>query len=101
MLESHGISQRELARRLDMDEAQVSRILGGRTNVTLKTIAELGWALGLRFGLTPIPFDDRSETPAAADPDPPKWLARLRRRIADTRTASAPTPTDAFRAKSP
>jgi transcriptional regulator with XRE-family HTH domain len=90
LIQEQGISQRELARRLDLDEARLSRILSGRTNVTLKTIADLGWALGLRFSLAAIPLDDRSQTPAAADPKPPSWLARLRRQLARASVAEAP-----------
>jgi transcriptional regulator with XRE-family HTH domain len=40
------LSQRELARRMDRDEAYVSRALAGGVNLTLKTIAAFEEALG-------------------------------------------------------
>lgn len=92
MLESSEMSQRELAIRLEVSEARISQLLSGGENVTLETVADLGWALGVRFALVPIPFDDRSGTPASADPPPPRWLASLRRRIASRKEAQGPPP---------
>jgi transcriptional regulator with XRE-family HTH domain len=92
LLASNELSQKELARRLGVGEARVSRILNGRENATLKTIADLGWALGIRFALVPIPFDDRDATPAAEDPPPPKWLTAQRRRLAGRAKAKGPAP---------
>lgn len=98
LLEDHGISQRRLAERLGVGEARVSRILSGRENATLGTIAELGDALGVRFALVPIPYEDRAGTQAADDPPPPEWLDRRRRRVAGTERAGGvpprPTRTD-------
>lgn len=90
LLESHGITQREFARRLDRSEARVSRLLNGGENVTLKTIADVGYALGFRFALVPIPFGDRTDTPAAEDPDPPPWVEKQRCRLCSASRASAP-----------
>ena len=87
LLESHGITQRQLAERLGVGEARVSRILSGRENATLKTLAALGDALGVRFAVVAIPYADRSGTPAADDPPPPAWLASQRRRIAGSAEA--------------
>ena len=90
LLEDQGISQRELADRIGRSEARVSRLLKGGENVTLKTIADLGYALGIRFTLTPLPFADRADTPAATDPSPPEWLARQRRGVVEGSLAEAP-----------
>ncbi|HEX6780836.1 MAG TPA: helix-turn-helix transcriptional regulator [Solirubrobacterales bacterium] len=91
LLVSSDITRRELARRLGVSEARVTRILNGRENTTLKTVADLGWALGVRFAFVPIPYADREGTPAAADPTPPRWLASLRRRMAKSTSAAGPS----------
>jgi transcriptional regulator with XRE-family HTH domain len=71
-----SISQRELAARLGVSEARVSRIMSGRENLTLRTLADLGWALGVRFEAVAVALADRTGTPAAADPAAPAWLRR-------------------------
>ena len=43
-----GVSQREIARRIDKTEAYVSRALRGTQNLTLKTICTLALAAGHR-----------------------------------------------------
>lgn len=40
-----GRTQRDLAQSLDMDKATISRILSGRGNPTIRTLAELAWGL--------------------------------------------------------
>jgi transcriptional regulator with XRE-family HTH domain len=92
LLESLGLTQRELADRLGLSEARVSRILNARDNTTLKTLADLGWSLGVRFTLVPVPFADRADTPAANDPPPPKWLARQARLVARHKAVGPPSP---------
>jgi transcriptional regulator with XRE-family HTH domain len=93
LLDAGKITQRELAHRLGTDEGYISRVLnGGRPNLTLKTIADVGWALGYRFELAAIPLADRDATPAAADPPPPRWVAGERRRLATTTKAEGPSP---------
>ena len=72
-----GISQRELARRLSVSESRVSQILSGTHNLTLRTLASLGWALGVRFALEPEVLRDRLGTPAVGDPEAPTWLSSL------------------------
>ncbi|MEO0544062.1 MAG: helix-turn-helix transcriptional regulator [Pseudomonadota bacterium] len=44
-----GLSQEELAARIDADQAYVSRIEGGRMNVTLETADQI--AVALEVGL--------------------------------------------------
>lgn len=54
--EDRSICQAELARRIKMDKGSLSRLLNGRENMTLRTIAEISWALGLepRVCLDPV-----------------------------------------------
>lgn len=77
MLESLGLSQAELARRLGVTPGRVSQILSGHENIGMRTLGALGWALGVRFELQPVPMADRAGTPAVADPPAPAWLSRL------------------------
>lgn len=90
LLASQEITQRELAERLGRSEARVSRILKGGENTTLKTIADLGYALGIRFALVPVPLAERAGTPAADDPPAPDWVARQRRRLGESSAAETP-----------
>jgi len=91
LLQGLGISQAELAERLGVTRGRVSQILSGRQNLTLRTLAAIGWALGVSFDLNLRPMADRAGTPAAADPGLPGWVNRGadsdRRRVAASREA--------------
>lgn len=77
LAEELGVSQRELAARLGVSEGRVSQILSGGTNLTLRSLAGLAWALGMEFKLRPQPMRDRRGTPAEDDPPAPAWLSEL------------------------
>lgn len=51
ILERDGVSQRELARRLKISEGRISQILSAEANLTVKTLARIGRALGYRLQL--------------------------------------------------
>jgi transcriptional regulator with XRE-family HTH domain len=78
LLESLGLPQKELASRLGVTPGRISQILSGKENLTLRSLAALGWALGVRFELRPTAMSDRAGTPAEDDPPAPPWLDRLR-----------------------
>lgn len=42
------ISQSDVARLLDVDKAVVSRALNGKSNLTIRTISDLCWAIGVK-----------------------------------------------------
>ncbi len=93
-----GVTQRTLAGRTNKSEARISRIMTARENVTLATLAELGWALGLRFELVAMPLEDRSGTPAEHDAPAPEWLAAHAQLLADrARSLTAPASDTAAR----
>lgn len=77
LVEESGLSQRQLAARLGISEGRVSQILSGGTNLTLRSLAGLAWALGVEFTLCPQPMRDRRGTPAEGGPPPPAWLSEL------------------------
>ncbi|HKZ13101.1 MAG TPA: helix-turn-helix transcriptional regulator [Solirubrobacterales bacterium] len=91
LVEEQGISQRELATRVGRDQAQISRLLGGAgKNANLKTVARIGWALGIRLVIVGVPFESRDGTPAADDPPLPEWLDTQRERRAGESPATEP-----------
>jgi transcriptional regulator with XRE-family HTH domain len=90
LLLSSGLKQKELAARMGLGEPRVSRLLRGDANTTLRAIAGVGWALGYRFELVPIPLEDREGTPAHADPPPPAWVPRLRWHLSRSEGAERP-----------
>jgi transcriptional regulator with XRE-family HTH domain len=69
------VQKSELAGRIRKSRAWVSKLLNGRQNLTLDTLAEIGWALGVRWEATPVAVA-RDNTPAARDPTPPSWVQR-------------------------
>ena len=77
LLESLHLTQRELATRLGVTEGRVSQILGRAGNIRLRTLAAIGWALGVRFDLRPVAMADRRGTPATSDAPAPAWLLLL------------------------
>lgn len=48
---SDGKTQRFLSEKTGIDEGTISRIMKGEGNLTLRTIGELAWAVGLSFEL--------------------------------------------------
>ncbi len=51
-LKETGLTQRELARRLNVSDAYVSKLLSGKANMSLKTLIKLSTALGLQVEIT-------------------------------------------------
>lgn len=43
----HGLTQGQIAASMGVDKSILSRILNGKGNLTLKTIGEISWAVGL------------------------------------------------------
>ena len=90
LLKDQGVSQRELAARVDRNQAQISRLLRDSENASLKSLARLAYGLGIRLTIVGIPFEDRGETPAADDPPIPTWLETQRQRRVGEVPAKAP-----------
>lgn len=74
LLEHAGLPQRELGERVEKSQARISKLLASE-NMTLRTLADLGWGLGVRFELRPVAVS-RVGTPAEDDPPPPDWVER-------------------------
>ena len=48
-MEKQGVSRSELARRMDVSPAYITKILRGHTNLGLETLAKLAFALELKW----------------------------------------------------
>ena len=59
-MKQKGISQRELAKRLGVSDAYISKILKGNENISLKTLIKLALALGLNVEIKMQPIEQRS-----------------------------------------
>lgn len=67
-MQDQGISRAELAERLGVSRAYITKVLGGSTNMTLRTLVRLALALGLvpEVSLVPLEADEgASETEPA------------------------------------
>lgn len=73
LLEDLGVSKAELARRLGKSQAWVSKVLSGRQNLTLNSLARVGLALGVRWNPEMLAAP-REGTHAAQDRPLPAWV---------------------------
>lgn len=76
LLESSGLSRDELAARVGMTRDELDRILSASEDLSLRSLAAVGWALGIRFRLRPVAVE-RSGTPSEGDPPVPSWLSEV------------------------
>ncbi len=53
-MEQQGVSKSELARRIGKSKAYVTQVLGGKTNMTLRTLSDLAAAVGYDVELAAI-----------------------------------------------
>ncbi len=54
-LTNNKIQRQDLARKLGVSPSRVSQILAGTENLTLGSVADIGWALGVTFTLSVVP----------------------------------------------
>lgn len=72
-LEHLGLQAKDLAQRIRKSRPWVSKLLSGRQNTTLDTLAEVALALGARWNLDLVPAE-RVGTPAEADIPASAWI---------------------------
>lgn len=65
---SQGLSQKDIADRLEKDTGFVSRCLNGRQNMTMRTVHDLARAMDCRLDMTFVPL--KSLKPANNQPRP-------------------------------
>jgi transcriptional regulator with XRE-family HTH domain len=58
-MEDQGVSKAELAQRLGKSKARISQLLGGSSNMTIGTLADIAFALGLTLDKTFTEYSNR------------------------------------------
>lgn len=66
-MERLGITQAELARRLNKSRSTISRILDGDRNMTLRTLSNIAFELGIRPRVDLVPHQELSKSRPSAD----------------------------------
>lgn len=98
LMEEQKVSRAELARRLGRSRAYVTQMLRGTTNLTLRTLAEVAYALGAEVKLKAVPLEHEQRVAAWAEVSQPVWKVteiRSRRSLeegARTRPEAAAAP---------
>lgn len=64
LMNDKRVSKTQLARRLGRSKGYVTQLLDGRANMTLRTVADLMWALDSSLGISarPLGFESSMET---------------------------------------
>jgi len=66
LMREQKVTKAELARRLGRSRAYITQMLSGSTNLTVRTLAEVAYALGaeVRLGAVPLQAAQREQAPA-------------------------------------
>src|SRR5689334_17016961 len=80
LLEEKKVSRAELAGRIGKSKAFVTQILRGSHNMTLRTLADLAWALDTRVQMSHRVRDTGIQTPTGGNPRR-RNVSRLRRGV--------------------
>ena len=73
LLDGLTLRRSDLAKRIGKSAAWVSKLLSGNQNLTVDTLAEIGWALGVRWDVQAFSAS-RENTPASSDGPLPEWV---------------------------
>ena len=83
LMEERKVSRAELARRLGKSKAFVTIVLRGPRNMTLRTLADLAWALGSRVRFQPADWIDRGKRSSAGVLSPEEGASKGTKRATD------------------
>ena len=67
-MEDQGVSKAELAQRLGKSKARISQLLGGSSNMTIGTLADIAFVLGLTLEKTFREYSEGRYRKADQDP---------------------------------
>ena len=70
LLEKQDLQQQDLAQKMGLTPGRVSQFLSGAENITLKTLAGIGQAIGYRFDLAAEPISPQDIHKTEEDPSP-------------------------------
>ncbi len=73
LMEERGVTKAELARRLGKSRAYITQMLSGSANLTIRTLAELAYALGAEVKLEAVPLESVERKQARAELPRPVW----------------------------
>lgn len=66
-MDRQGTNQAQIAERVGLSRAAISKVLRGPANVKVDSLIRIGLALGLTWDLQPTPADPAIRLPASAD----------------------------------
>jgi transcriptional regulator with XRE-family HTH domain len=67
-METAGVTRAELAERIGTTRSHVTQLLAGNRNMTLRTLADVGFALGFEVRLAAVPVGAPAALPVRAAP---------------------------------
>ena len=73
LMQEQGVTKAELARRLGKSRAYITQMLSGSANLTVRTLAEVAYALGAEVKLEAVPVEGVVRQQAQAELRPPVW----------------------------
>ncbi len=73
LLQEKGVTKAELARRLGKSRAYITQMLSGSANLTVRTLAEVAYALGVEVKLEAVPIEAVEREQPQAELPRPVW----------------------------
>jgi len=73
LMQQQGVTKAELARRLGKSRAYITQMLSGSTNLTVRTLAEVAYALGAEVRLEAAPVEAAEREQARTELGQPVW----------------------------
>ncbi len=73
LMQEQRVSKAELARRLGRSRAYITQLLGGSTNLTVRTLAEVAYALGAEVRLDAVPLQVAPHEQVPVRLEKPVW----------------------------
>jgi len=73
LMQEQGVTKAELARRLGKSRAYITQMLSGSANLTVRTLAEVAYALGAEVKLEAVPVEGVVRERVRAELELPVW----------------------------